>query len=106
MITMSFKINHAFLNASFGHFKRRLVKPVIRLDANRSFLSSLLIINKRLQKQLKLRLPDVPDSRGQSPNAYFCSRLNSVPEISPDFNKSPDYFVFQILFHILKCNTA
>ena len=26
---MSFKINDSFLNASFGHFKRRLVKPGI-----------------------------------------------------------------------------
>ena len=27
MITISFKINYAFLHASFDHFKRRLVKP-------------------------------------------------------------------------------
>ena len=33
----SFKINDAFLHASFGHFKRRLMKPGIRIEREKFY---------------------------------------------------------------------
>ena len=48
-----------------------------------------------------LRLPDVPVSRGQSPNSDFCPWLKSVPEMSLNFNKSPDCLGFNFFFWII-----
>ena len=50
----------------------------------------------------KLRLPDIPIPWEQSPNSYFCSRLKSASEMSPDFNKCPDCFGFQFLFNMFE----
>ena len=73
-----------------GHIERRDEKSLIVKVLNGKPAGKRCIYRprkKRLEEDIKVRLPDVPISRGESLNSYLCPRLKSVPEMSPGFNE-------------------